>query len=368
MGENVNDTSRLCRESLSQLLALIRLALSGGGDVPTCLEHLDAEAWRAVYQLSVAQGVSGVALEGVQCLPDEKRPEHRLFIQWGLTMKTREQTYAKQLVAACRLADALHAEGIDTMVLKGIGLAQYYPVAEHRECNDIDLYLYGEHERGNAIAARLGGQVSGFSSKHDHIFFDGFNIDNHITFLPVNSPKKRAMNTALLGLLEGQEKRRIDGTQLILPPRDFNYIFLIRHAYGHFLIEGIALRHLLDFACFLRREAGAIDWPTVNGILKANGLQKFSQVVLRLTDYYFGMSVGDGRPLSAALLRHIEEDMLFEDHRVVYGKTWLQRVGVTLKNRWKYSAFQDGGLMGHLWERFVKRRLNKGWREEGRQS
>lgn len=364
MSEKVDAIIRLRRESLSELLALIRLALRGGGDVPSCLEHLDAESWHAVYQMAAAQGVSSVALEGVQRLPDGLRPERRQLIQWGLTMKTREQTYAQQLAAACRLAEALHAEGIDTMVLKGIGLAQYYPVAEHRECNDIDLYLYGEHERGNAIAARLGGQVSGFSSKHDHISFDGFNIDNHITFLPVNSPRNRAMNTALLGLLEGRERRRIEGTLLIMPPRDFNYLFLIRHAYGHFLIEGIALRHLLDFACFPRQEAGAIDWPTVNGVLKASGLQKFSQIILRLTDHYFGLSVSDGQPLPSGLLRHIEEDLLMEDHRVVYGKTFMQRVRVTLKNSWKYSAFQKGGLSAHLWERFVKRRLSRSWRED----
>lgn len=364
MSEKVDDTIRLRRDSLSKLLALIRLALRGGGDVPACLEHLETDAWRAIFQMAAEQGVSGVALEGVQRLPAEMRPERRLFIQWGLTMKKREQTYAKQLAAACRLADALHAEGIDTMVLKGIGLAQYYPVAEHRECNDIDLYLYGEHERGNAVAARLGGQVSGFSSKHDHILFDGFNIDNHITFLPVNSPKKRALNMALLGLLEGRERRCIEGTWLIMPPRDFNYVFLLRHAYGHFLIEGIALRHLLDFACFLHEEAEHIDWPVVDGVLKASGLKKFSQVVLRLTDHYFGLSVSDGQPLSPDLLRHIEEDMLLEDHRVVYDKTFMQRVRVTLKNRWKYAAFQKGGLAAHLWERFVKRRLGRSWRQD----
>ncbi len=303
--------------------------------------------------MAVEQGVVGVALEGWTKLPQDEWPPKKLKIQWGLTVKSREEVYQQQLETARQLSDAFHDAGIRTMVLKGIGLSTYYPNPTHRECNDIDLYLYGKHEQGNAIAASLGAKVSAFNKKHDHILLNGFNIDNHIDFMQVNTRKKRALNDALLALADTAEVQYIGNTHLILPPRDFNYVFLLRHAYGHFLIEGIALRHLLDIYVFLEHEGSALDWHTINKVLDAGGLRKFSDTVLRLLDVYFGSSFSDGKHLSRGLLKRIEWDMLHEQHQVVYGKTLRQRIAVTWHNRWKYKAFHEGGLCGFLAERFL---------------
>ena len=69
---------------------------------------------------------------------------------------------------------------------------------------------------------------------------------------------ERELNAVLVRLLEKEGTHGLaPGIQA--PRATFNAIFLIRHAAVHFQKEGIVLRHLCDWACFLTRHWDEID-------------------------------------------------------------------------------------------------------------
>lgn len=123
-------------------------------------------------------------------------------------------------------------------------LSRDYPIPEHRECGDIDIYLYGQSDKGDRILHEIGAHLYFDVPKHSEYVWDGVLIENHRTILNVRRNRtERELNALLVRLLEK------DGTHglapgIQTPPATFNAIFLIRHAAVHFQKEGIVLRHL----------------------------------------------------------------------------------------------------------------------------
>lgn len=63
---------------------------------------------------------------------------------------------------------AVFAEnGIRLLLLKGLGLSRNYPVPAHRECGDIDIYLFGASDEGDRLLLQMGAQpISTFRNIH----------------------------------------------------------------------------------------------------------------------------------------------------------------------------------------------------------
>ena len=66
------------------------------------------------------------------------------------------------------------------------------------------------------------------------------------------------LNALLTAVLEQEGVCEI-GENIAVPPATFNAIYLLRHAAVHYQKEGIAVRHLCDWACFLERHGHEID-------------------------------------------------------------------------------------------------------------
>ena len=52
-------------------------------------------------------------------------------------------------------------------------------------------------------------------------------------------------------------------------------LFLIEHAYSHFLHEGLTCRHVLDWQMFSRRHRQEIDWASFDVYIDEFGFRKF---------------------------------------------------------------------------------------------
>ena len=49
-------------------------------------------------------------------------------------------------------------------------------------------------------------------------------------------------------------------SEILLPPVQWNAMFLTYHACAHFLSEGLRLKQILDWAMFLKKEQNNVDW------------------------------------------------------------------------------------------------------------
>ncbi len=295
-------------------LYFIRLVRSGAGlgAAPvsdTADTAVTPGSWERIYRMAADHGLSAVVWDGICRLPAAQQPPRETRIRWALSAEKLEERYRHQQQTASKLAARFSEEGLRMLLLKGLGLSRDYPLPEHRECGDIDIYLYGESDKGDRILHEIGAHPYFDVPKHSEYVWDGVLIENHRTILNVRRNRtERELNAVLVRLLEKEGTHGLaPGIQA--PRATFNAIFLIRHAAVHFQKEGIVLRHLCDWACFLTRHWDEIDHALFRTAMEDYRMDRFADLMTAAAVEYLGAEV-PGPECEAGMLGRFMEEVL----------------------------------------------------------
>lgn len=331
------------------LLNLIRADVLGTTDfsVPTSLD------WSLLIDEANRQNVAVLASDGLQKLFDAgvysvlgDKEERWTKAQWFAKTMQFEQRYAYQLAAARKMRKWFAAEGIQTVVLKGFTVSECYPVPAHRYSADMDCFLIkdGEHfeayELGNQVIEKRGGEVSRHYYKNSSYDLPGLHVENHKFCTPFRGNKTlKRLEQLLQEMIVAGPWTEFEDTGLLMPPVLASALFLIEHAYSHFLHEGLNLRHILDWALFKRKHQSDLDWPAFDRYVDEFGFRRFYDAYSHLGDYILGFC--EYSPLTAPERRMMDSVWagldLHESVRGFAGK--IRLVGNTLRAGWKYREF-----------------------------
>lgn len=341
--------------------------------------------WVQLKALADSQGLSAVVLDGMDMLNTNpsagsgqvwngsKQMPKKVRLEWIGEVLQQEQVNAIQQKAAGEMALLLHENGIRTYVLKGAVIAECYPRPEHRHSVDMDCFLTGANEnvweRGNRIVEVAGFEVKRDFYKNSTLFFPGLTVENHRYLTPFRGNKKlKALESVLQALLrqdKGEDK--FDGTWLYRTPVMVSALFLIEHAYSHFLHEGLTWRMVLDWVLFCRKHREEIDWKAFEGYVDEFGFRRFYDVFNAIGVETFNENDNLGSntnctnntngvlPLTSDFLNR--KQRMLDDiwapldlHETVTGvKGKLALAGNTWRARWKYRYFTDMNWMQALW-------------------
>ncbi|OFY34190.1 MAG: hypothetical protein A2X17_02765 [Bacteroidetes bacterium GWF2_41_61] len=339
-----------------RLLYLVRGALNGvveggEGDLFSSMSHSE---WHRLLEAAAKQGVTAVAADGMCKGVLELLPKD-IAVRWFLGVDNIKKRYQRQMVVLGELRALFAKSQIEVLVLKGAVLAALYPISEHRECGDIDIFLYENYEKGNLVVDRMGITVDKKGFKHSKFFFKGIDIENHKSLLNVaNNRYDREIERHLRRMLE-------DGKI-----EDFHLLFNIRHTIVHFLSSGVVLRHFTDLYLLLKHfcsntgcEAGLRE---IFEILKQQGQLKLFTGFVNLINECFG-ETGVEKHLQSFYKECSIEPVGEDVARKIYGDTFvkianrrdisellqmgvLQRKVVGAKNmmelKWKYDLIERG--------------------------
>lgn len=346
---------------LQIVVDIINLSLWNKSFNESLMLSLSESDWKKLFTIAQFQGLAAVFVDGLNKL-NHQTPACKAFIrEYGvITIIGSERRWQRQFNTAKKLSDAFQKNGISTLLLKGLGLSLCYPTPQYRESNDIDIYLFGKYEEGNQLAKRLfNAKVDKFTKKEDHIFLDDITLDNHIHFVWPGTNSGRELDQYLKGLLYPEVLPKFPDSCILLPPIDFNYMFLLSHSYGHFMREGMALRQMTDIACYLNSNENGLNWNLINDKLNKYHLKSFSDAILSFIEYYFGLSFGYKPTSNTQLLEQIMNDILEHSHAVVYHKSKLKAkvyiAKTTWNNRWRYDAFYEGGFKRYVLDKFINK-------------
>ena len=115
------------------------------------------------------------------------------------------------------------------------------------------------------------------------------------------------------------------GENIAVPPATFNAIYLLRHAAVHYQKEGIAVRHLCDWACFLERNGHEIDRQLFHKALNDYRLDRFEALMTAAAVRYLGAEVPEPACDAGMLERFMRE--IYAPHADPdFGQTPLQAV------------------------------------------
>ena len=232
--------------------------------------------WTKVVMSAKSQSVLGVVAQVILSdedvasqLPQDMKARLKKFLMNNLlTHNLLNNTLIK-------VVSTLREGGVESVLLKGQGLARNYPQPELRQCGDIDLYVgleNGErvHDLLSPIAEKIDGKEYLTVGKHYHVTMPGGvevevhrYTDNHLT----KKLEETYQAASAKGTTEGLVVYDFAGTPVNTPSNEFNAFFVFNHLFHHFLTRGIGLRQFCDWMMFLHARKGKLDLEYLRKLL-----------------------------------------------------------------------------------------------------
>lgn len=241
--------------------------------------------------------------------------------------------------------------GVRVVLLKGYGLAQYWPIPSHRSMGDIDVYLMGhQHEADRLLHEKTGISVNYFPIGHhtEFLYRDAI-VENHTSFVTLLCGGKRRKSLEIY--LEKELTRCVvsskdEGLQYVFPNANFNAVYLIVHMSGHFRTGTITLCQLCDWVMFVKAERNNIQWDEVSGCYRQYGFDAFVDVINEICIRYLGLDSSWVPPTKyrenvvKRVFQEIIESAGPNDGREIENRV-INRVIRDISNGWKYRLLKE---------------------------
>lgn len=242
--------------------------------------------WDTLMSLAHKEGVLAFVWDGICQLPPEQKPSRTFLINYGLSALgiRYHYEYCKSLLV--EMVKVCNDNGIKLLLLKGVGVAQYYPIPSSREFGDIDIYLNGAFEMGNKLFAPSQYHES---KKHSSFSYRGIEVENHKVM--INSNCRQNKKIELFLEKEALSAQIQAGGYYTLPPFA-NIVFLMMHSIHHLCSEyKLSLRNLLDLVVVINANRDIVKSQEWSDTLINLGIDKHYELLLYLIEWRLRMDM-----------------------------------------------------------------------------
>lgn len=250
-----------------QFLELLRSGL-WGTPVDTNLFSGNVD-WKTILRIAMEQTVQVIVADGIETLPKELWPPKEAMLKLMMVRVKTNQMHQLLNSTLNQIVNALNAEGIPSVLLKGQGVAQNYCNPESRMCGDIDLYV-GEknYERACEIIADMdpNGKDGKECDHHMHLQVNGVEVEIHrqADYMLGKKSNKELQDWTMKSIDQnfGTETLGIwnnSGTVISLAPPTFDVFFILHHAVRHMTTEGVGFRQICDWVMYMHRHHAEIN-------------------------------------------------------------------------------------------------------------
>ena len=316
--------------------------------------------WGELKDLAEKQGLSAIALDGIEILSEGQRPPKVFLLEWiGETLQGYEYRYELYQRAIAELAGFYNSHGCKMMVLKGYACSLDWPKPEHRPCGDIDIWLFGKQKEADTVLAKeMGVEID--NSHHHHTVFNwmGFTVENHYDFVNVLAHRSSAELEKVFKELGKDDSHdvMVNGNKVYLPSVNLHALFMLRHAASHFVGANISLRQVLDWVFFVEKHNKEIDWKWLNEMLEKYNMKDFYNCInaICVEDLGFNPGIFQGVHFDPVLKDRVLNDILCPAFSASGPMSFPSRMVYKLKrwkgNSWKHSLCFNESLHLAFWD------------------
>lgn len=288
--------------------------------------------WEQLYLMAERQTVLGVCFKAVKEMADSvPRP---VYMRW-LAMAAKIQQWNEEMNRKCaEVYEVIRKKGFECAVLKGQGMAELYNVNLdlnlYRQSGDIDVWLWKEgaslkENRKEVIRFARTIQPDATGAEH-HVGVEWMGTDVELHYEPAYFCNPFANRRFRKWFMEYDKRKfQFSDNGFCVPDTEFNRVFLLAHAFRHYLSEGLGLRQVMDYYFLLRN----LDLDVNNNIdlnldlnlnsdrmIKELRMERFEKAMKWVIGYVFeGNDREDGRKYGKMLLRHIMDGGNFGQHK-----------------------------------------------------
>ena len=261
-------------ETISVFFALLRAGL---WEQEVRLLPFGPIDFESVYSLADEQSVAGLVGAGLEHVQDMKitKPQALPFLKKVFSLEGQNQAMNSFIAT---FVDKLQAAGIDTVLLKGQGVAQCYDRPLWRGPGDVDLLVRrDDYGKAKAFMEPLASE----GVKENEVVLEyATTIDSTAVELhgSLRCWLSDRMDDYLDGIqdlicIDGEVRPWQNGNRVIsLPSADNDIIVIFTHFVKHFFRGGIGLRQLCDWCRLLWTYREQIDRPRLEERLRKLGL------------------------------------------------------------------------------------------------
>ena len=331
-----------------QFLHIAKAAVSGG-ELPA--ESVD---WPAVFAVAGQQKLLPIVFEAARKTPAAAENA-------ALFAVTKQQVIGQvlnQTVRSAEFADLYHklrAAGLHPIVVKGQLCSRLYPLKDHRISADDDLYIPDAEFMACHEQLLANGLTTGTPA-------DELASADEVSYTKNGSPLYIELHRHLFDSSEDAHDElnhfftdinpvEMDGFLAMLPHEHLLYLLL--HAYKHFVRSGIGLRQFCDIGLWARAYHGEIDWQRLHEQCESVHAATFAAAAFRIARDYLGIDFDLPAPWSEA----VDVEPLLHDTLCggVYGSNDLTRLHSSTVTLNAVKASQTGEKSGVLRTVFPKR-------------
>ena len=233
-------------------LSLLRQALwnKSGNELPSDIDNLQL---RQLMRLCNIQGtaplVFEVMLRRYSNLPDD------IKLQMKQVCMSNMLQFGKLKDELIFTFNALKANGIKPVLLKGFGLAALYPKPYLRSWGDLDVYV-GSRQYHQAAAtlrntfpdAKHHDQEWEELKHYNFVLPNGSLVEMHHHTMAFFSRRDEKYFYKLEEDAMNDKKADIEGYEVNIPDDFFNMLFVFMHAWEHFYESGAGMKQIADVA------------------------------------------------------------------------------------------------------------------------
>ncbi len=247
--------------------------------------------WDVLMDMSAEQNVLAWVWDGICKLPKEMQPPRQQRINWGLSAQEVWNAYEHQRMVLKDIVKVCAQNNIRLLLLKGIGLSQMYPKPESRMSSDIDIFLYGDYEKGNKV---LASNSFYFGGKHSVFNYSGVTIENHQNFFIHGTKLQKRVDDYLFA--STADSVLTEGGYHVLPVMA-GLVHLLVHSLVHLNNphERITVRNIVDFAYYVFFHKNHLVPEACGEVMRELGLEKSFDLLLQLSEWTLGLDYSSYR-------------------------------------------------------------------------
>lgn len=303
----------------TQFLHIAKAAISGG-DLPA--EKVD---WPAIFTLANQQKLLPILFEAVRKMPAAEENA----VLFAVTKQQVIGQVLNQTVRSAEFSDLyrkLRAAGLHPIVVKGQLCSRLYPLKDHRISADDDLYISDAE----------------FMACHEQLLANGLATDtpadelttaDEVPYTKNGSPLYIELHRHLFDSAEDAhdelnhffaDLKPVETDSLLAMPPHEHLLYLILHAYKHFVRSGIGLRQFCDIGLWARAYHGEIDWQRLHEQCESVHAATFAAAAFRIARDDLGIEFDLPAPWDGS----IDAEPLLHDSLCggVYGSNDLTRL------------------------------------------
>ncbi len=255
---------------------------------------ISEQQWQQFYHQAEIQNILPLIFEAVyscpakQSISQEQQKLYRRKTMQDVMLQTIRTEKFMEIEAALRKA------GVTPLIVKGIICRSLYRMPDHRPSSDEDLLIREDEftlchqtllEQGMSLMRPEEDIASAFEVSYG-MKDSPLHIEVHKQLFSPDSDAYGELNRFFEGVWDRAVELPVNGTMLLTMGYTDQLLYLICHAFKHFLHSGFGLRQVCDITLFANQYGSEIDWQQVLECCQSIRADRFAATLFRIGRNY----------------------------------------------------------------------------------